>query len=273
MTEEQSLQQDQQQEEEIQPKFIPNSTHSIAIHNILHNAQQSHGGGGITNKNGNNSLSIQDYTDYTQYRNYLTRRLSRIRHAKPVMKTLSHGPKSKRDGPSTTNNTTTANSANTGGGGGGTKQRKGGKHSFNPRDPITTQHTSLHPNYILDIIYTIERDWVHGLELKSFYQHYISTNNNNNRHHHSNNSNNNRNISFKKNHTSPGKVRQHYLNKMKKAFRNVQHLEDCVIVEEGSVCDDRTCHEVKCYIAWMRGNYYCEIQNWKVRKHHVHLLI
>ena len=211
-------------ETEVESEFIPNSNFSIAIHTTLHNAQQSHG---------------VPHKDYTQYRSYLTRRLARIRHAKPVIKSLSHGPKSKRE-------------SNANGSGNAQRSKKGGKHAFQPRDEITIQQATLHENYILDGLYSAERAWAHGMELKSVYEEFISTDGANL---------NDNAIRRTKKQTSPGKVRQHYLNRLKKSFDHVVALENIVI---SGVCDDRTCLELKCYAAWMKGNYYCEVNNWEV---------
>lgn len=229
------LQLDQQSPDETtHSSFIPTSNFSIAIHTILNNAQQSHG--------------IVPHKDYTQYRSYLTRRLARIRHAKPVIKALSHGPKSKRESIASTATTSVGTIK---------PQRKAGKHAFQPRDTITIYQAATHENYILDGIYATERAWAHAMELKSFYQDLLSSPA-------VGTSAASSGVSLKKkNQTSPGKVRQHYLNRMKKAFDHVIQLEQIVV---SGVCDDRTCLEMKCYGSWMKGNYFCEVNRWKVRR-------
>ncbi len=212
--------------------FIPSSNYSIAIHTILNDAQKSHG---------------VPHDDYTQYRSYLTRRLARIRHAKPVLKTLTHGPKSKRD-----NSANAISSSNT--------NKKGGKHSFQPRDEITLEQVTTHENFILDYLYTTERAWAHAMEIKSFYKDLISSSSSSSG---AASSSKLGGSSLKKKHqTSPGKVRQHYLNRFKKALVHVVELERISLAE--GVCDDMTCLELKCYIAWMKGNYYCEVNHWEV---------
>ncbi len=212
----------QLQEDEV---FTPTSNFSIPIHSLLHTAQQSHG--------------IVPHNDYAQYRTYLTNRLSRIRHHKAVFRNLTHGPKSKRERDETT--TTTATSS----------YKKGGKHSFQPRDEITVEKACNHIHFILDGIYMAERSWAHSMELKGVYEEYIS----------SNNTTATTTLTKKKKQRPPGKVRQHYINQLKKAVKHVEQLETIVIP---GVCDHDTCMEMACYGAWMKGNYYCEVKKWKV---------
>lgn len=225
--------------QEVTP-FIPNSNHSIAVHTIINNAQQSHG-------------LLPHHKDYTQYRSYLTRRLARIRHAKPVLKTLSHGPKSKRD-TTTTNTVATTTTAK--------KQRKG-KHAFQPRDEMTIEQFTTHENYILDGLYTIERSWAHSMELKTLYEDFISQSTTHSNNHTNNNRKGFHNMGASKSSSSPSKMKQHYVNRMKKAFTLVNKLEK--IVFHDGVCDEKTVLELKCYFAWMKGNYYCEVKKWRVR--------
>lgn len=225
--------------QEVTP-FIPNSNHSIAVHTIINNAQQSHG-------------LLPHHKDYTQYRSYLTRRLARIRHAKPVLKTLSHGPKSKRD-TTTTNTVATTTAAK--------KQRKG-KHAFQPRDEMTIEQFTTHENYILDGLYTIERSWAHSMELKTLYEDFISQSTTHSNNHTNNNRKGFHNTGASKSSSSPSKMKQHYVNRMKKAFTLVNKLEK--IVFHDGVCDEKTVLELKCYFAWMKGNYYCEVKKWRVR--------
>ena len=224
----------EEEEEKADAPFIPTSNFTIAIHTILNNAQQSHG--------------LVPHNDYTQYRTYLTKRLARIRHAKPVIKSLSHGPKSKRDVAAATAAAAAAAAGST-----HTSSKKGGKHSFQPRDEITIEKASSHINYILDGIYSIERSWAHSMELKSFYEDVIANANQN--------SGGSSSSSLKKKKTSPGKIRQHYINQLRKAVKYVENLEKIVIK---GVCDEKTCLEMNCYGAWMKGNYYCEVNQWEV---------
>ncbi len=231
--------QHEQQEEKLEeeppeePIFIPDANFSIAVHTIINHAQQSHG--------------LLPHNDYTQYRKYLTKRLARIRHAKPVIKSLSHGPKSKREITTTTTTTTTTNN-NT------TTKKGGGKHAFQPRDEITIQKANTHINYILEYIYSTERSWAHSMELKSQYEHLISNSYQSQKKSSS--------LQTNKKSSSPGKVRQHYINQLKKAVKNVDMLKKIVI---RGVVDELTCLEVDCYNAWMKGNYFCEVQKWEVR--------
>jgi len=97
------------------------SNFSIQIHNILHTAQQSHG--------------LNNDTDYTSYRSYLTNRISRLRHSKPVYK-------------------------RTGGSGGSHK-----KHAFRKRE-FTLEEANQHENFVLISVYTVERAWAHAMEIK-----------------------------------------------------------------------------------------------------------
>jgi len=212
-------------------EFIP-SNFSIAIHTILNEAQQSHG---------------VPHKDYTQYRTYLTSRLARIRHAKPVIKSLSHGPKrAKPAGAGGAGASTGASGSGT-----GASKKKGAKHAFQHRETITPQQANQHVNFILDGLYSTERAWAHAMELKAVYEEVVSVS--------VDESNTKSSFALTKKKTSPGKVRQHYLNRLKKAVNHVQKLEDIV----QAVCDGNTNSEMKCYAAWIKGNYYCEISDWK----------
>eukprot|EP00551_Chaetoceros_affinis_P007111 CAMPEP_0203667732 /NCGR_PEP_ID=MMETSP0090-20130426/4513_1 /ASSEMBLY_ACC=CAM_ASM_001088 /TAXON_ID=426623 /ORGANISM="Chaetoceros affinis, Strain CCMP159" /LENGTH=732 /DNA_ID=CAMNT_0050531985 /DNA_START=34 /DNA_END=2229 /DNA_ORIENTATION=- len=226
--------------------FTPKSNYSIAVHTILNDAQKAHG---------------VPHEDYTQYRSYLTRRLARIRHAKPVLKTLTHGPKSKReasaaDTSNSTNTTSSSSTTTTTNNSNNPNPKKGGKHSFQPRDEITLEQVTTHENFILDFLYSAERAWAHAMELKSFYKDLISSSKSL-----SSKSLPSSALKKKKHQTSPGKVRQHYLNRFKKALGHVVELERIGLAS--GVCDEMTCLELKCYIAWMKGNYYCEVNDWE----------
>lgn len=102
-------------DEEAAEVFQP-SNFSIQIHKILHDAQQSHG---LT------------HDDYNQYRTYLTNRISRLRHSKPVY-----------------------------------KRKSGKKNAFNMRK-VTFEEANGHENFVLIILYITERAWAHAMELKS----------------------------------------------------------------------------------------------------------
>jgi hypothetical protein len=97
------------------PDQRPPSNFSIQIHSILQEAQQAHG---------------LAYSDYTSYRTYLTHRISRLRHSKPVYK------------------------------------RKSGKRNVYQKRVYTLEELNEHENFILIHLYTAERAWAHAMELK-----------------------------------------------------------------------------------------------------------
>lgn len=94
--------------------FIP-SSFSISLHSILSTAQQR---------------SMVD-SDYAQYHAYLTNRISRLRHSRPVY-----------------------------------KRKSGKKHVYQSRDFTSLKEANVHENYVLLAIYLVERAWAHAMELK-----------------------------------------------------------------------------------------------------------
>ena len=202
--------------------IVPSANFNIPIHSLLTNAQNSHG--------------LLRHNDYSQYRSYCTRRLSRIRHAKPVRRNLTHGSKSAGASLTSSGN-----------------KRGGGRHSFHPRLELTVEdNANEHVNYILDGLYSAERAWAHAMELRGEYEQLLSS---------SKKKKKNASVMGCKNKkSSPGSVRQHSLKRLKKATKYVNQLEGIV----NKVCNEVTALEMKAYGSWMRGNWFCEIQDWKV---------
>jgi signal recognition particle subunit SRP68 len=63
-----------------------------------------------------------------------------------------------------------------------------------------------------------------------------------------------------KSRSSPGKIRQHALRRLKRAKQLATQFRD--LCEQ--VCDERTILEAKAYAGWMRGNWSLEVGDWKV---------
>ena len=111
----------------------------IAIHSLIESSQSQHG---------------LRHTDYAQYRSYCTRRLSRLRHAKPFRTELSKiTTKSTEKGSNT----------------------KGGRHAFKPAPyyrgedslQLTLEVAATHENFMLVELMSAERAWCHAMELKA----------------------------------------------------------------------------------------------------------
>jgi hypothetical protein len=95
------------------------SNFSIQIHSVLHEAQQAHG---------------LAYSDYKSYRTYLTHRISRLRHSKPVYK------------------------------------RKSGKRNVYQKRDYTMEEFNQHENFIWIHLYNAERAWAQAMEHKNISQ-------------------------------------------------------------------------------------------------------
>ena len=110
------------------------------------------------------------------------------------------------------------------------KRKSGKKNSYNKRE-ITIEEANGHENFILIALCIAERAWAHAMELKSASE--------------GNSGKSKRNV---------------YIKRIKKAAKHMKELEDLV----AATCDDTTKLEMKCYAAWMRGNYCTETRDWQV---------
>mmetsp|Transcript_14834 Transcript_14834/g.14286 ORF Transcript_14834/g.14286 Transcript_14834/m.14286 type:complete len:688 (-) Transcript_14834:292-2355(-) len=164
--------------------------------------------------------------DYAQYHAYCTRRLDRLRHAKDVRRDLSHytGNQNKSKGKQ--------------------QQKGGGKHAFLPKT-FSVEDYNRHINFAMVTLFSSERAWAHGMSIKS---QFAAQNNNSNK------------MKDKTNHkSSPGSVRKHYLNRLKKAAKWSLKLDEMI----NTVGDEKTKIEVKCYRGWIRGSCALEMGHWK----------
>lgn len=114
---------------------LSSSKHRLAIHSLIESSQSQHG---------------LRHGDYAQYRSYCTRRLSRLRHAKPVRLELSKLA-------------TTEKGSN-----------KAGRHAFKPilhyREPsLANKVADKHINFMLVELMSTERAWSYAMELKADY--------------------------------------------------------------------------------------------------------
>jgi len=209
------------------------SNFNISIHYLLTSSQNAHG---------------LRHDDYAQYHSYLTRRLSRLRHTYPVRKNLTHyGPYKKGIDTLAVTATTATNKASS---------KKLGKHAFHPRPQWSGTQANDHKNYILVELYSAERAWAHSMELKTMYDNVVSSSSNTI-------NNTSKKLFSSKSGTSPGKLRQHYLRRLKKAMKHAESIER-IVNERVGICNERTCMDIKAYGAWMRGNWYCESGKWKI---------
>lgn len=116
------------------------------------------------------------------------------------------------------------------------------KNAFCPRDrPEQVQHE----NHLLVVLFGAERAWAHSCEIKAL--------------------EGNQRVGLtaqnEKARSSPGKIRQHALKRLKRAKQLATELEE---VAKDSA-DERTLLEAQAYGGWMRGNWSLEVSSWKVR--------
>lgn len=209
---------------------LPQPSHfSLPIHTIISTSQNSHG---------------LRHDDYAQYRAYCTRRLSRLRHAKPVRRELSFS------------SVGADKKLQSGGGGGG---KKGGRHAFHPR-AVAPEDANRHVNYMTVALYSAERAWSHALELKGEYDDAKSSSNSSSRRKKTVGGGGGVGGGEKKR-SSPGKIRNHYLRKLKKATEYAVELEK---MAEAGAGDGRTVKEARAYGGWMRGNWGLEVGDWQM---------
>lgn len=183
---------------------------TIQIHGLLHAAQQSHG---------------LAHSDYASYRNYLTNRISRLRHSKPVY------------------------------------SRKSGKRNVYQKREYSEEEFNRHENFILIPLYMAERAWAHAMEHKHLHLHLNECEDDKGRIIHVDQGGGGGGglDDWKQQRSSCKK--NYYLKRLKKSVKHVNELEPVVLQH----CDETTQLEFQCYAAWMRGNYSCEKKYWEVR--------
>lgn len=169
--------------------------------------------------------------DYVQYHAYCTRRLDRLRHAKEVRRDLTHHNGNQNKSKSKQ------------------QQKGGGKHAFLSKT-FSVEDFNSHINFALVTLFSSERAWAHGMSIKSQYAAQNSGSNNNNK--------SKLNEKSKKK-CSPGSVRKHYLNRLKKAAKWSVKLDEMIQV----VGDEKSKIEARCYRGWMKGSCALEMGHWK----------
>lgn len=103
--------------------------------------------------------------------------------------------------------------------------------------------TIAHADVLLSVIVNAERAWAHSNELKALI-HAPPTDR-----------------THEKSKSAPGKIRQHYLSKLRRAKQLATQLEVLCI----QFADAQTQQEAKAYASWMKGNVGLEKGEWKVR--------
>lgn len=168
--------------------------------------------------------------DYAQYHAYCTRRLDRLRHAKEVRRELTH-----HNGNQTKNKSKQQ------------QQKGGGKHAFLSKT-FSVEDYNSHINFALVNLFSSERAWAHGMSIKS---QFASKNGGSN--------NKGKMNDKKKKNSSPGSVRKHYLNRLKKAAKWSVKLDEMIQI----VGDEKAKIEAKCYRGWIKGSCALEMGHWK----------
>jgi signal recognition particle subunit SRP68 len=118
----------------------------------------------------------------------------------------------------------------------------GSKMKRNAYCPREQQRNS--ENALWVVLIGAERAWAHSCELKAL---MTST------------SKSTLAAEHEKSRSSPGKIRQHALRRLKRAKQLATQFQD--LCQEA--CDERTILEAKAYGGWMRGNWCLEVGDWK----------
>jgi signal recognition particle subunit SRP68 len=189
--------------EDVQDVVTPQEKFSLAVHQVIDLNQASHG---------------LRHDDYKQYHSYCTRRLSRLRHARPVRRDLVHSAVYVS----------------------GAKMRC---NAYCPRNDMKLNHE----NALWVVLLEAERAWAHSCELKAL----MATSG----------KSSTLAAEHEKSRSSPGKIRQHALRRLKRARQLATQFQE--LAEQ--VGDERTILEAKAYGGWMRGNWGLEVGDWKVR--------
>ena len=104
--------------------------------------------------------------------------------------------------------------------------------------------TIAHQDVLLTFIVSAERAWAHSNELKALIHASPADK------------------THEKNNSSPGKIRQHSLRKLRRAKQLATKLEELSC----QFADVETQQEAKAYASWMRANVCLEKGEWKVRQ-------
>ena len=133
------------------------------------------------------------------------------------------------------------------------------RHAYHSRmEALTVQDVNTHVNHVLVFLFQCERAWAQAMELKAQHEELrmeattaaaTAT------------SSTSTTQFLGKKKPSPASVRQHYLKRLKKAVGFVEQL----VAMGKQVCDTRTQLEIDCYAGWMKGNWFTEKKDWKVR--------
>jgi len=253
----------------------------ISIHTLIESSQSQHG------------LS---HSDYTQYRTYLTHRISRLRHAKPVkmhqteflsdldsagisIESNTSGKKQKRHAFKKTpyyqdmimnisnNKNNNSNNDETEDGNGEPENESPLAHLVsmisddedkggNNKNILACEIAKRHENFLLIELYNAERAYAHYMELKNIDE-----------------SSGGRFQSSSKSNKNNKSNRSHYVRRLKKAVLFANRLEEMVQYsyssDDGDNKDDKakesldnlpknTILEAKAYSSWMRGNLHLE---------------
>lgn len=208
------------------------------------------------------------HEDYDQYSAYCTRRLSRLRHGKPVKRELLHCRQYK-------NSLSTKLDEN----GKDTLSTSKAKHAYRAIDMnnIPSDVLSTHDNYFMEPLYCAERCWAQSMSVKAIETNGVSSSSD----------------AFgggggdPKKDWSPGKIRAHSIKRLRKAVKFATLLESLTIstkasptseedlnggdtMEDGAQekkaqppVDEHTQMEAKAYASWMRGNLALEQNHWQ----------
>jgi len=224
----------------------------IHLHSELSSSHSSHG---------------ISHEDYAQYAGYCTRRLSRLRHGKPVKKELLHCRQYK-------NALSTKKEEDGGGAGGGVSKAK---HAYRAIDMtnLPSEVLGMHVNYFWEPLYCAERCWAASMAVKAEYGNDSS------------NGGGGGGLlgSEPKKEWSPGKIRAHSIKRLRKAAKFATLLETLTActkkapsAQEGAEgaekpngeeetaappVDEHTQMEAKAYASWMRGNLALEQNQWQ----------
>ena len=211
------------------------------------------------------------HEDYDQYSSYCTRRLSRLRHSKPVKRDLLHCRQYK---------SSLSTKVNEDGKDVSTSKAKNAYRAIDMNN-VPSEILSTHENYFWEPLYCAERCWAASMAVKKINEGGTI------------NSGGGGGgafggVSDPRQNWSPGKIRAHSIKKLRKAGKFATLLESLttstkkapssnqedeemeenggVVVEEEKVqppVDEHTQMEAKAYASWMRGNLALEQNHWQ----------
>ena len=169
--------------------------------------------------------------NYTNYRQALTRRLKRLTHNVEYKALVSKAAKEK------------ALLA-------AAEDDKEDEEGDGVSEDLDVVH---HVNALLIWLVQAERAWSHSMELKTEYDGRFLEKG-------SHSTQRTSVIGELKKNSSAGKVRNHFLKKLRKAVKHAEHLEKLCSIK----ADDVSIAEAVAYASWMRANLDFEMKNWKV---------